>query len=114
MDLLFNFVPIEPCFPPSTKKEKVSSVRIRAPPPPQLRPWIRPFIIDTAFNTDCDNSACALQTVTSAAAIAADDTLHMYFGSSGRSALGKTRAWNAEQLLPEAIYQFMPCLKSFL
>lgn len=101
-------------FPTLNKKRKSIFSSNSRPPPPQLRPWIRPFIIDTAFNTDCDNSACALQTVTSAAAIAADDTLHMYFGSSGRSALGKTRAWNAEQLLPEAIYQFMPCLKSFL
>lgn len=38
--------------------------------------------IDIASDTDCDDGACALQTLTSAAAITEVDMLHMYIGSS--------------------------------
>lgn len=37
--------------------------------------------VDSAFDTDCDGGAQARQTVTSAVAITAVDTLHMYFSS---------------------------------
>lgn len=37
--------------------------------------------IDSASDTDCDNSARALQTATSTAAIAVVDTLRMHVGS---------------------------------
>lgn len=87
--------------------------------------------VDSAYDTDCNNGACASQTASaaSAAAIAAVDMLCIFFGSSElRNNFGlqqqygcsdpevrtcETRSGNTGSLLPDAINQFLCCLNSF-